>query len=119
MNELNELIQEIVDFGDVIAYNDNPADADFQNACNLFSSYLDGRFTELNQKFKQTGSTSEIKWAANELEKLAELITPPQHATGPCIQWTHKLFKHCAEIQRSNIEHVATSVTGAGIQAQL
>ena len=74
MKELNDLIQEIVDFGNVIAYNDNPADADYQYACNLFTQYLDGRFTELKEQLQKTGSESDMHWAARELENLSELI---------------------------------------------
>lgn len=102
MNELNELIQEIVDFGDVIAYNDNPADADFQNACNLFSNYLEWRLAEITEKLRATGEEAEIQRATREIEILSDLITPPQQSTDPCIQWTRNLFRHCMELRQIN-----------------
>lgn len=103
MKELNELIQEIVDFGNVIAYTDNPADPDFQNACDLFSQYLDHRFKELKNKLHEVGTDREINWTAKELAKLGDLITPPRRSAGPYIQWTRNLFQHCEKLQRNKL----------------
>ena len=103
MKELNKLIQEIIDFGDVIAYTDNPADSDFQNACYLFSCYLEDRLKDIQQKLHAVGSGQEITWATREITKLNDLITLPRNSTAPYIQWARNLFQHCEEFQHSKL----------------
>ena len=45
---LQELTEEIRDFGNVIHYTDDPADGDFRNACDLFSQYLSNQLNSIN-----------------------------------------------------------------------
>jgi len=99
MKELNELIQEIIDFKDVIAYTDNPADSDFQNACYLFSSYLEQRLNDLHHKLHSVNPDQKVNRINNELEKLKDLIFLPRNATDPYIKWARSLFLHCEEFQ--------------------
>ena len=102
-NELNNLIQEIVNFGDVITFIDNPADSDFQNACQLFSGYLENRFSDIKSKPHLSTCEADIKWTENEMAKLSGLISLPVNSSTPYIQWTRDLFQHCEELQRHKI----------------
>lgn len=95
MKELNKLIREIIDFSDVIAYNDNPANSDFQNACYLFSCYLDTQIKEIKQQLRAVNSDQEITTIINEINKLDNLISLPRNTTAPYIEWTRNLFQHC------------------------
>ena len=103
MKELNVLIQEIVDFGDVIAYAENPADPNFQNACDLFSQYLDWRFAELQDKLASEGLPSNSQWTTSELESLNRLVSAPRRTAEACINWTRELFQYCVELQRNKL----------------
>ena len=99
-DELNSLIQEIVDFSNILAFTDNTGDSNFRNACQLFSGYLDNRFTEL-----KTASqiTDEIDWAASEITKLSGLISLQQNASIPDTQWIQNLSQYCEELQQNKI----------------
>ena len=101
MKELNILIQEIIDFGDVIAYTDNPADSDFQNACYLFSCYLEDCLKEIQYKLRGIDSDQKITWASREITKLNNLTALPRNSTAPYIQWTRDLFQYCEGLQHS------------------
>ncbi len=103
MKELNKLIQEIIDFGDVIAYTDNPADTDFQNACYLFSCYLEECLKDIQHKIHTVDSDQETTWAASEITKLNNLTTLTRNSTAPYIQWTRNLFQHCEELQNNKL----------------
>jgi len=99
-NELNNLTQEIIAFSDVIAFIDNPADADFQNACQLFSSYLKNQFSDIKSKSHVAACKEDIEWTENEIARLSDLISLPDSSTTPYIQWTRSLFQHCEELQQ-------------------
>jgi hypothetical protein len=101
MKELNALIQEIVDFGDVISYSENPADPNFQNACDLFSQYLDWRFRELKERLDAEGLPSNSQWNSRDLETLNHLMLAPKSTAEACIAWTRDLLRHCVELQRN------------------
>jgi len=101
MKELNILIQEIVDFGDVIAYAEDPADPNFQHACDLFSQYLDWRFAELKQLLDNNGLPTSSQWTSNDLESLNRLFSAPRQTAEACIKWTRELFQYCAELKRN------------------
>jgi hypothetical protein len=102
-NELNALIQEIITFSDVIAFIDDPAGSDFQNACQLFSGYLENRFSDIKSKSHISSCEEDIKWTENEIAKLSDLITLPDDSATPYIQWTRNLFQHCEELQSNKI----------------
>jgi hypothetical protein len=101
MKELNTLIQEIVDFGDVIAYAKDPSDPNFQHACDLFSQYLDWRFAELKEQLDSEGLPSSSPWTTNELEHLNQFFASPRQSAEACINWTRELFEYCAELKRN------------------
>lgn len=101
MKELNTLIQEIVDFGDVIAYAEDPADPNFQHACDLFSQYLDWRFAELKERLDSDGLPSSSLWTNNELEHLYQFFASPRQTAEACINWTRELFQYCTELKRN------------------
>lgn len=101
--ELNELFQEISNFADVIAYMDNPANSDFQNACQLFSRYLEHRFAEITVKLQSSNCKNDVEWAANEINKFSDLISLPDSSTVPYIKWTSNLFQHCEKAQLGKV----------------
>lgn len=102
-NEFNDLIHEIIAFGGTIAYIDNPADSDFQNACQLFSLYLENRFSELKAKSHIASCKEDIKRVKCEIDKFSDLIALPDNSDDPYIQWTRNLFLHCEELQRHKL----------------
>ena len=99
-DELNNLIQEIVDFSNILAFTDNTGDSNFQNACQLFGGYLDNRFTELKAALQ---ITDEIDWAASEIAKLDGLISLQQNSSIPDTQWIQNLSQYCEELQQNKI----------------
>lgn len=104
MKELNALVQEIVDFGDVISYAENPADPNFQNACNLFSQYLDWRFTELKAQLDNSDEGNDSsEWSSSDLEDLNRLISAPKRSADAYIGWTRDLFQYCVTLQRNKL----------------
>jgi len=95
MRKIDTLLQEIIDFGDLIAYAENPASPDFQQACRLFSQYL-------NQQFKLIKiNTQDFICTADDLAHLQKLLTPPQNNSRSCINWIRSLFQHCTQLQTS------------------
>ncbi|HEY9050841.1 MAG TPA: hypothetical protein VIQ03_04810 [Gammaproteobacteria bacterium] len=107
MNKLNDLVQEIIDFGDVIAFAENPADRDFQNACRLFSDYLDWKFKEIKNQLEMEGSEQQAKWIADEMEKLGQLISPANRSTTSYVQWASELLMRCVEFRKNSRVAVA------------
>lgn len=103
MQKLDTLIQEIIDFGNVMSHAEDPADINYQNACNLFNDYLSWKFEELKEELKTQGSESEIQWTINELSKLCELIEQPEPSSAPQAHWFHNLLQHCTDIQANKI----------------
>ena len=102
-NELNDLIQEIVNFGQVISFTGNPGDSNSQHACQLFSSYLDNRFTDIKANFHITDCEDNINWTVSEITQLGYLISSQENSTTPNTQWIHELSQHCKELQRNKM----------------
>jgi len=102
-NELNDLIQEIVNFGHVIDFTDNPDDPNFLNACQLFSNYLEHRFIEIKTKLQVMDCKDNMNWTVNEITKLGDLISSQENSTTPGIQWIHDLSLHCTKLQRNKM----------------
>lgn len=103
IQELENLIQEIIDFGKVVSYAEDPTDINFQNACNLFNDYLSWKLEELKEKLKTQGSAEEIQWAVTELAKLVQLIEQPDQTATRQDFWFKKLLQHCTDIQQNRI----------------
>ena len=106
IQELDNLIQEVIDFGNVISYAEDPDDINFQNACNLFNDYLSWKLEELKETLKTHGSALEIQWVINELAKLGHLIEQPAQTPSTQTLWFKNLFQHCADIQQNRIAAV-------------
>ena len=102
MKELNQLIQEIIDFGDVIKYTDDPEDPNFKHACDLFMQYLDWRFDELNQKLQSDGQKCGSSLSNHELSELSQLITSPSRITETRLSWAQNLFDFCVNLQQTH-----------------
>ena len=100
---LDSLIQEIIDFGNVISYAEDPADINFQNACNLFNDYLAWKLDELKESLKTEASAVEIEWTINELSRLCQLIEKPEQTLPTETHWFKNLFQHCTDIQQNKI----------------
>lgn len=93
MRKIDTLLQEIIDFGELIAYAENPASPDFQHACDLFSRYLNNQFKLIKI------NTDDFSCSAEELKQLQQLLIAPQHNSRSCINWIRNLFQHCARLQ--------------------
>lgn len=103
MAQLDDLIQEVIDFSNLIASNENPADPDLQNACHLFSDYLGSQLKLIRRNMIGTPSALHFRWTANELSQLSELIDRPKHSTRSCSEWISALFQHCIALQRGRL----------------
>ena len=103
IQELDNLIQEVIDFGNVVSYAEDPEDINFQQACNLFNDYLNWKLEELKEQLKTQGSAQEIQWTINELTKLVDLIDQPEQTSATQTHWFKNLFQHCANIQQNKI----------------
>lgn len=103
MAQLDDLIQEIIDFSNLIASNENPADPDLQNACRLFSDYLGVQLKQVRRNMIGTPSTQHFRWTASELSQLSELIELPKYSAQSCTDWIRKLFQHCITLQRGRL----------------
>ncbi len=100
MAQLDDLIQEVIDFSNLIASNENPADPDLQNACHLFSDYLGSQLKLIRRNMIDTPSALHFRWTANELSQLSELIDRPNHSSRSCSEWISALFQHCITLQQ-------------------
>ena len=103
MTKLDDLIEEVIEFSNLIGYSENPADPDLQNACRLFSSYLDAELKVIRRNMIGTPSAIHSRWTASELSQLGELIDRPKHSTELCIEWIRDLFQHCITLQRGRL----------------
>ncbi len=102
MKELNQLIQEIIDFGDVIKYTDDHDDPNFKHACDLFMQYLDWRFDELNQKLQSEDQVCASCLNKKELDHLSRLITSPSRVTETRLAWAQNLFDFCVDLSEAH-----------------
>ena len=103
MAQLDALIQEIIDFSDVITCNENPADPDLQNACRLFSDYLNAQLKQARRNMIGTPSALHTRWNAHDLHQLSELIHRPNQTTRSCIEWIRTLLQYCISLQRGKL----------------
>lgn len=76
--QLNELTREALGFSDVIRFTDNPVDADFCNACRLFSDYLNHQLESLDRQLSHSCATENTRSITSQLHKLSSLIAPEQ-----------------------------------------
>ena len=104
MAQLNDLFQEVIDFSNTIAGNENPADPDFQHACRLFSDYLATQLKQIRRNMIGTPSDQHSRWTASELSQLNELIKRPDFTTRSCTDWVRELFQYCITLQHGKQE---------------
>ena len=102
-NELNDLIQEIVSFSNAISSTNNPGNSNFQNACELFSGYLDNHFAEIKSKPHFRDCKENTNWTCEEITKLSDLIYSQENSSALYSQWIHDLSKYCEELQHNKI----------------
>jgi len=100
MTHLDALIQEIIDFSNLIAYNENPADRDLHNACCLFGDYLSGQLQAVRQGMIGPASNQSMRWSAQELNALRDLIQRPKLTPADAVEWIRALFQHSLTLQR-------------------
>lgn len=103
MAQLDDLIQEIIDFSNLIASHENPADPDLQNACRLFSDYLGVQLKLIRRNMIGTPTAQHFRWTASELSQLSELIERPKHSAQSCTDWIRTLFQYCIALQRGRL----------------
>lgn len=96
--QLNELTREAVSFSDVIRFTDNPVDADFCNACHLFSNYLNHQLESLNNQLSNNANES-VRSITDQLYKLSSLITPEQIDPDNTAHWADKLNSYCQQLE--------------------
>lgn len=96
--QLNELTREAVGFSDVIRFTDNPVDADFCNACQLFSNYLNHQLESLDNQLSNNANES-IRSITDQLYKLSSLITPEQIDPNNTAPWADKLNSYCRQLE--------------------
>jgi len=111
---LQELTKEIVNFGEVINYTENPVDSDFRNACDLFSQYLNHELQDINANIRFHDTRSDIKQTTSRLHELSDLISPGKISHGQIshgqtspdqanniekYQWSNKLTDFCNQLQ--------------------
>ena len=94
-NDLDNLIQEIIDFGDVITYTENPADPHFLQACKLFHQYLQWRFKELKEQYRPMPGN---QLSEHQVARLDQLIC--NRDVNNC-DWIKNLFEYSMDLQRS------------------
>jgi hypothetical protein len=97
--QLNELTREALGFSDVIRFTDNPVDADFCNACRLFSDYLNYQLESLDRQLSHSNATQDTRSITSQLHKLSSLITPEQINPDNTTPWADKLDSYCRQLE--------------------
>lgn len=97
--QLNELTREAFGFSDVIRFTDDPVDADFCNACRLFSDYLSHQLESLDCRIGANNASESTRSITDQLHKLSSLITPEQIDPENTTPWTNKLDSYCRQLE--------------------
>ncbi len=95
MNDINELINEIIDFDQTMANTEDTSTADAQNACYLFSHYLKWRFDELKSSINLDNLPQNSILSASDIETLDMLIAAPY---SPWNQWITNVCEYCHQL---------------------
>ena len=103
MAQIDDLIQEIIDFSNLISSNENPADPDLQNACRLFRGYLGAQLKLIRRNMIGTPAAQHFRWTATELSQLSELIERPQQTATSWAEWIRSLYQYCLTLQRGSL----------------
>ena len=102
-NSLQALTQEVLDFSDVIGFVDDPIDADFRQACTLFSQHINNELNRISTNNLHT--RPDIQQTTSQLYQLNELITPADSDYESLSQWPNKLHNFCDQIE--SLKHKA------------
>ena len=98
-SQLNELTREALGFSDVIRFTDNPVDADFCNACRLFSDYLSHQLESLDRQLNASNASESTRSITDQLHKLSGLIAPEQIDPDNTDLWANKLDSYCQQLE--------------------
>ncbi len=98
-NKLQELTQEILSFGEVISFTENPSDTDFRNACDLFSQHLSYQLKIISSNVLFQDIRPEMQKTTDKLCQLSELIAPSDSGSEETFLWPGKLLDFCSQIQ--------------------
>lgn len=98
-NRLRELTQETLSFGNVINTTENHGSLDFQNACSLFSQYLNNQLSTINTSPVAHHSYLNIKTITEQLRTLSNLIAQGQLDSANTKDWSNKLIDFCSQLQ--------------------
>jgi len=103
-DRLNELTRETLNFGDIISSTENPANADFRNACNLFSQYMEHQLQIINSGLVDQSSLTNIQNITHQLHVLSSLIASNSLEISNTYRWSNNLVDFCSQLQllRSN-----------------
>ena len=99
-NQLHELTQETLNFGDIISSTENPVDADFRNACNLFSQHMDNQLQIINLGLTEQGSLSNVQSITQQLHALSSLIASNSVGLSSSYLWSNNLVNFCSQLQQ-------------------
>ncbi|VAW59972.1 hypothetical protein MNBD_GAMMA11-883 [hydrothermal vent metagenome] len=98
-NKLQELTEEILDFGNIINLTRNPSNTDFRNACDLFSKRLNYQLETIHTNVQFKDIRPEMQQTTNKLYQLSELISPCQQGSDEFYYWPGRLLDFCNQIQ--------------------
>jgi len=96
---LNELTQETLHFGDIVSSTENPANADFRNACSLFSQYMEHQLQIINSSLTEQSSPTNIQNNAHQLHMLSSLIAFDSLEISNPYHWSNNLVDFCSQLQ--------------------
>jgi len=96
---LNELTQETLLFGDIVSSTENPANADFRNACSLFSQYMEHQLQIINSSLTEQNSLTNIQNNAHQLHMLSSLIASDSLEISNPYHWSNNLVDFCSQLQ--------------------
>ncbi len=97
--QLNELTQETLNFGDIVSSTENPANSDFRNACNLFSRYMDNQLQIINSGLVEHNSLTNIQNITHQLHVLSSLIASNSLELSNVHHWSNNLVDFCSQLQ--------------------
>lgn len=98
-NQLRELTQETLNFGDIINSTENPANSDFRNACNLFSQYMDNQLQIINIDTAEQDPLSNTQNITQQLHTLSNLIASNSLDLSNTYLWSNNLVDFCSQLQ--------------------
>jgi len=96
---LNKLTQETLNFGDIVSSTENPANADFRNACSLFSQYMEHQLQIINPSLIEQSSLTNIQNITHQLHMLSNLIAANSLEISNSYHWSNNLVDFCSQLQ--------------------